>query len=201
MSTCQIETNRFEAEGGKIISPSSLAHIVLRTANYQVMIDFWAKFLGAKIVHKNNIIAFLTYDHEHHRIAILNEPDTEAKPSGSKIAGMHHVAFTFSSLTELLQSYNQRKAMGVLPTWCVNHGPTTSLYYKDPDGNGIETQVDNFDNPEDATAFLQSSLFEENPAGVNFDPEVLYQEIQSGVDESILRKSIEIGPRPMPVLN
>ena len=36
------------------------------------------------------------------------------------------------------------KAAGILPYWCINHGPTTSLYYKDPDGNVIElfTQID-----------------------------------------------------------
>lgn len=26
------------------------------------------------------------------------------------------------------------------------------MYYQDPDGNQLETQVDNFDNPDDATA-------------------------------------------------
>lgn len=37
-----------------------------------------------------------------------------------------------------------------------NHGPTTSLYYRDPDGNQIETQVDNFETAEEATAFMNS---------------------------------------------
>jgi catechol 2,3-dioxygenase-like lactoylglutathione lyase family enzyme len=188
-----------ETSRGKVISPSSLAHVVFRTANYQVMIDFWTMFLGATVVYKNNMIAFLTYDDGHHRIAVINEPGAQTQPSGNKTAGMHHVAFTFSSFTDLMQSYKQRKALGVLPTWCVNHGPTTSLYYKDPDGNNIETQVDNFDNPEDATAFMKSALFEGNPVGTDFDPEELDRKMQSGINDSILKKRIEIGPRSVPV--
>src|SRR6478752_3355358 len=33
----------------------------------------------------------------------------------------------------------------------VQHRPTTSIYYLDPDGNMVELQIDNFTTPEDAT--------------------------------------------------
>lgn len=108
---------------------------------------------------------------------------------------MHHVAFTFASLAELVLAYKQRKELGVLPTWCVNHGPTTSMYYTDPDGNRVETQVDNFDDPGEATEFMQGALFAENPLGTDFDPEELDRKIQSGVEDSVLKKRVEIGPR------
>jgi hypothetical protein len=91
---------------------------------------------------------------------------------------MHHVAFAFDTLADLLQVYQQRKAHGMLPKWCVNHGPTTSIYYQDPDGNLIETQVDNFISPEDADAFMSGPLFAENPIGTDFDPEVLQRKMQ-----------------------
>lgn len=48
----------------------------------------------------------------------------------------------------------QREKHGMRPTWCTNHGPTTSIYYKDPDGNNLETQVDNFETMEEADEFL-----------------------------------------------
>lgn len=112
---------------------------------------------------------------------------------------MHHVAFTFASLADLVQAYKQPKAFGVLPMWCVNHVPTTSMYYMDPDGNRIETQVDNFDDPGEATEFMQGALFADNQLGTDFDPEELDRKIQSGVEDSVLKKRIEIGPR-MPAL-
>jgi catechol-2,3-dioxygenase len=177
-----------ELSSGKVISPISLAHVVFRTANLQRMIDFWALFLGATVVFQNNAVAFLQYDDEHHRIAFIANPGAQPQLSGGKGAGMHHVAFTFANLADLVQAYKQRKELGVLPTWCVNHGPTTSMYYTDPGGNQIETQVDNFESPEEAAEFMQGALFAENPLGADFDLEELDRKIQSGVEESVLKE-------------
>jgi len=66
------------------------------------------------------------------------------------------------------------------PYWCINHGPTTSLYYHDPDGNQIELQVDNFTTIEQANAFIGSSAFQENPIGVEFNPERLLERYENG---------------------
>jgi hypothetical protein len=52
--------------------------------------------------------------------------------------------------------------------WTTNHGPTTSLYYRDPDGNKIELQVDNFDTPDDANLFMSGSDYVANPIGSDF---------------------------------
>lgn len=81
------------------------------------------------------------------------------------------------------------------PFWCVNHGQTTSLYYHDPDGNEIETQVDNFDTSEEATAFFGSAKFEENPIGVDSDPEDLATRLQSGESDISIKKRPCIGAR------
>ncbi|OBT88683.1 hypothetical protein VE02_03245 [Pseudogymnoascus sp. 03VT05] len=178
----------------KVISPIFLAHIVFCTANLQRQIDFWTLFLGATVIFQNDILAFLQYDDEHHRIAFIADASAQPQQGDRKGAGMHHVAFTFASLSDLVKAYKQRKAFGVLPTWCVNHGMTTSMYYRDPDGNQIETQVDNFDNPE-AREFMQGELFMENPLGTDFDPEELDRKIRDGVEDSVLKKRVEIGPR------
>jgi hypothetical protein len=42
--------------------------------------------------------------------------------------------------------------------------------YKDPDGNSLETQVDTFDTPEEATVFMKSKEFADNPIGTDIDP-------------------------------
>ncbi|KFY33770.1 hypothetical protein V494_07316 [Pseudogymnoascus sp. VKM F-4513 (FW-928)] len=190
MSNSKAETSGSEPSSSKVISPISLAHIVLRTANLQRMVDFWTLFLGATTVFQNDSIAFLQYDDEHHRIAFIADPSAQPQVGGSKGAGMHHVAFTFANLADLVQAYRQRKELGVLPTWCVDHGVTTSMYYRDPDGNGIETQVDNFESSEEAVEFMQGDRFRENPIGTNFDPEELDRKIRGGVEDSALEKGI-----------
>lgn len=195
MSIPEVKATSTSTASGKVISPISLAHVVLRTANLQRMIDYWAIFLGATVVFQSDIIAFLKYDDDHHRIAFIADPSAQPQLSGGKGAGMHHVAFSFASLSDLVQAYKQRKEHGMLPTWCVNHGPTTSMYYTDPDGNQIETQVENFDDSEEAEEFMQGALFRENPLGTDFDPEELDRKIRGGVEDSVLKKRVEIGPR------
>ena len=185
------------AEGaGKVLSPAFLAHVVFVTANLPKMVKFWTTFLGGSITHENSQLAFIRYDEEHHRIAIINVPGTLPRHPAS--AGMHHVAFTFNNLRDLVTAYNQRKAHGILPVRCVNHGPTTSMYYFDPDGNTIESQVDNFDTPEEGAAFMNSDLFAQNPIGTDFEPEDLIAKLDAGIDDKIIKKRIEIGARGLP---
>jgi hypothetical protein len=72
------------------------------------------------------------------------------------------------------------------------------MYYKDPDGNKLETQVDNFDTNDAAAKFMESAAFAENPIGTDFDPEELIERIQSGEDDGVLKKRVEIGIRGIP---
>jgi catechol-2,3-dioxygenase len=160
------------------------------------MRDFYLTFLGAQIAYENPSLVFLAYDSEHHRIAIVNMPDL--KPRDPKASGLFHVAFTFSSLNDLALAYLQRKENGIRPFWCVNHGPTTSMYYHDPDGNDIETQVDNFESADEANAFMRSEFFEMNPIGTDFDPEELVKRLEAGEDEAVIKKRVEIGKRGVP---
>lgn len=50
----------------------------------------------------------------------------------------------------------------------VNHGMTLSAYYRDPDGNQVEFQVDLCSLAE-ADEFMRSPAFAANPIGVNVD--------------------------------
>jgi hypothetical protein len=70
--------------------------------------------------------------------------------------------------------------VGIQPTVTINHGPTTSMYYADPDGNNIELQIDNFDTLEEAQEFLESDAFTENPVGILFDPDELAARFDAG---------------------
>lgn len=175
------------------VSPKALAHVVLRTNNFKSMVDYYAIFLGAEVIFNNGTFAFLSYDDEHHRIAFIRIPGLKAKDES--MCGLDHTAFSFDTLGELLFSYQQRKEAGIVPFWSVNHGPTTSIYYRDPDGNKIETQVDNLDSPDKATDFMNSKVFAENPIGTDFDPEDYLVRLSSGTTEEQLKKRVEIGPR------
>ena len=106
-----------EKTGAKVLSPSKLAHVVFQTNNYDQMKRFYINFLGGKIIHQNETLAFISYDEEHHRIALIHVPHLKNKDLES--SGLGHVAFTFDSLKDLCTAYKQRKALGIEPGWCV----------------------------------------------------------------------------------
>ncbi|MCJ1328470.1 hypothetical protein MMC10_005147 [Thelotrema lepadinum] len=188
----------FDSLNRKTISPSKLAHVVFRTSNLKTMRTFYENFLGATTSFDDGTVAFMSYDDEHHRVAFLNLPDMGEQHR--KNSGFEHVAFTFSTLEELLLSYRQRKALGIVPTWCVNHGPTTSMYYEDPDKNKIEAQYDNFDT-ETAYKYMHSDAFANNAIGVDFDPEDLIERIKKGESlESLTRRPDMEEPDPTSAL-
>ncbi|KAI0444444.1 Glyoxalase/Bleomycin resistance protein/Dihydroxybiphenyl dioxygenase [Xylaria telfairii] len=181
------------SNANKVLSPKFLAHIVLKTPDLKTLSTFYKTFLGAHASWESEQLAFLTYDEEHHRIAIIGIPGLGAKVP--KSAGLDHIAFTYETLSDLLTAYKQRKALGILPVWSINHGPTMSMYYQDPDGNRIETQVDNFDTVEETNAFMTGPEFLKNPIGADFDPEDLIRKLENGTPESELKKRADIGAR------
>ena len=160
------------------IPPAYMAHFVLRTRDLKSVKTWYEKVLGARVVFENPIAAFMTFDREHHRLAIVQSNDFHA--ADRQAVGGDHVAYTFSSLGDLLHTYKRLSAESIKPYWCINHGPTTSLHYRDPDENQVELQVDNYESTEELQGFFQSSVFEKNPIGVEFDPDKLLERWLNG---------------------
>ena len=182
-----------DAAASTIASPIKLAHVVFRTSRFDEMIAWYKRVLNAKPAFESPGIAFLAYDDEHHRVAFINVPNLTEQPAGQ--AGVHHVAFTYDNLQTLLDNHDRLKEAGIEPIWPVNHGPTTSLYYADPDGNQLEFQVDNYDTVEEAGAFFFSDQFATNPIGVDIDPGKLRERLNAGEDENAVKVREHSGPR------
>lgn len=159
-------------------APSKFAHIVYKTHRFEEMIKWYVDVFDAKIQNRSDELAFLSYDEEHHRFAFLNlgplPPGHEAKEPTltSSSEGVHHVSYTWATLDELLDQYSSMKSNGILPTYCLRHGLTLSMYYADPDGNGLEFQVDVL-HLDDAVKFMESPAFAANQVGERFDPQEL----------------------------
>lgn len=185
----------FDNPGKTVLKPFKLAHVVLRTNNFLRLSAFYQTFLQASVNFENEFMHLLSYDDEHHRIGIVNMVGIRDKDVNT--SGLEHIAFSYLSLTDLALSYLQRKENGIEPFWCINHGPTTSLYYRDPDRNILELQVENFDTLEEATEFMTSEAYKINPLGVDFDMEDLIRRIRSGEDEQSLKRRPPSGPRSL----
>ena len=166
------------------VSPDGFAHFVVRTSNFDAMRHWYQTVLNAEIVFDNGTLCFMTYDDEHHRLALINVPGLQAPAADSW--GVAHVAYSYKTLGQLLSTYVRLRDAGITPFRPINHGPTVSMYYHDPDGLAVEFQVDAFKTKEEAAAYFLTGAFKQNPIGVLFDPEDLVRAWEAGVPENEL---------------
>jgi catechol-2,3-dioxygenase len=164
--------------------PTKFAHVVYSTRHFEEMIDWYQKVFEATVVYQNPMIAFLTYDDEHHRFAFINlsafNPNGPGNGGRAEV-GVNHVAYTYANIGDLLDTYVRLKQLSITPYWPIHHGVTLSLYYRDPDGNRMEFQVDCCASAEEARALMLSDAFAANPIGVEIDPEALLAQYRTGI--------------------
>jgi len=170
--------------------PSKFAHVVYKTYKFNEMIDWYTQVFNAAVQHRDERLAFLTYDAEHHRFAFINlgKPRGDEVPRRDNDSGVHHVAYTWSNLADLVDTYKRLKAHGIVPAQPIRHGLTLSLYYADPDRNMMEFQIDLME-PQAANDFMGGAAFAKNPIGEHFDPDELVARYDAGkpVDDLIFR--------------
>lgn len=123
---------------------SSLGHVVLRVTNRERAERFYGGVLGLPVCARFDEgglkMAFFTLGN-HHDFAVM-EVSGEGSSHSESAVGLHHVAFKIgNTLDELREAKAKLDAAGVATT-PIDHDVTKSLYFADPDGNGIEVYVD-----------------------------------------------------------
>ncbi|MGY4760174.1 VOC family protein [Paenibacillus caseinilyticus] len=164
------------------IPPMQLHHIGFKTAQFLEMREFYRAFLGVHpTLEVESMVGFYTFDLAHHRLVLFHDPTcTNQVPTSP---GMHHVAFNYT-LDDLMRAYQRLKHKGLLPDMVMNHGPNTSFYYRDPDNNALELQVDNY-GPDlrkglEAMRALQTHSNPLEALGVLVNPETFLKAWQEG---------------------
>ncbi len=159
-----------------------LHHVNLKTTRLQEMIDWYGLVVGLQPTFQYEGGAWLTNDAANHRLALLTVPGLSDDPEKIAHAGIHHTAFEYPSLEQLLDTYVRLKAAGVVPHGCLDHGMTTSFYYADPDGNSVELQADNFggDWSRSSEWMRTAPEFAADPIGVHIEPDQLVAAREAG---------------------
>ncbi|HVF36957.1 MAG TPA: VOC family protein [Sphingomicrobium sp.] len=152
-----------------------IGHFGLRTKNVDRAVEWYGRVFGADVRFRNEFAVFMSFDDEHHRLVIWDDGETDDKPDTA--AGVDHIGFMCRDPGELAQHYERLKAAGVMPTACANHHFTSSLYYRDPDGNEVEISCDNFTTKQAANDFMKSEAMAAAMVppsfGGEFDPDEL----------------------------
>ena len=122
----------------------ALGHVVLRVTDRARAEGFYSGVLGLPVCARYDQdgvrMAFFTLGN-HHDFAVM-EVSGEGSSRSESAVGLHHVAFKIGdSLEELREARAKLEAAGV-NTNPIDHEVTKSLYFEDPDGNGVELYVD-----------------------------------------------------------
>jgi catechol 2,3-dioxygenase len=172
----------------------TLHHVTIKTSRLDEMIKWYEFVLGAEVQFRDAGAAWMTNDAANHRVAFLSVPGLSDDADKIRHNGMHHLAFEYDGFADLMSSYDRMRKGGVEPAFCLDHGLTISLYYRDPEGNFVELQSDNFSDWKLSGEFMRTSPdFAANPIGTFFDPAKVYDEFRSGADFKTLQKSIRGG--------
>jgi catechol 2,3-dioxygenase len=176
--------NRFSgALAIRAIVRPTLHHFGLTTANLEAMVDWYAKVLGMEPNQRFSTpvgapancgwrTAWVSNDQANHRIAIMALPGLTDDVQRSRHKGLHHIAFAYATLDDLLATYARLKALRIEPVRAAEHGATISFYYEDPDRNSIELMVDAFGDGEQSSAFKRTTpAFATSSMGTDVDPE------------------------------
>lgn len=171
-----------------------LHHATFMTLEIDPMVRFYEAVCGLRPIFYSEHAAWLVNDEANHRIALLRIPGTKPPVDKPHTAGIHHTAFEYASFDAWLDNFVRLRDLGVMPAYCMDHGMTMSMYYADPDGNGIEIQVDNFHDWGKSSEWMWASQeFSEDQLGPQFDPELLVVARENGLGHDEIHRRAYAG--------
>jgi catechol 2,3-dioxygenase len=184
------------------VVPPALHHVNLKTHRLQEMIDWYALVLGMSTTYQFEGGAWLSNDAANHRLALLGHPAWQDDPDKLEHTGLHHTAYEYPSMDDLLDAYVRLAARAITPHGCLDHGMTMSFYYVDPDGNSVELQCDEFGDWAASREWMSTSPeFAANPIGVPIDPALIVAARDQGAGAEALHRRAYAGeftpPEPL----
>lgn len=124
-----------------MINLASIGHVLLRVSDEEASKRFYRDVLGFRVAEQDpeHGGVFMTLGDGFHTIDITQHPPPQAaaRPERGQL-GLVHVAFKVGTYAALRDAYAHLLANGVEIQRAVDHVCQRSVYFTDPDGNGLE---------------------------------------------------------------
>ena len=123
------------------------AHAVVYVSDMDDMVDFYTRILGFEVTDRGPVgdenspeIVFMSQTATHHHQIAFLDIRKETGPSNS----VNHLAFRSSGTLDDLRALNSvlEADEGVTNIRPMTHGNAWSVYFADPEGNGVEVFID-----------------------------------------------------------
>ncbi|MDD7971881.1 VOC family protein [Roseinatronobacter alkalisoli] len=119
-----------------------IGHVHLKIADLDRAIAFY-RLLGFEVTQRHGAqAAFMGADGYHHHIGLNTWESAGAGPAPSGHTGLYHLAVLYPDRVALAQALNRVVQAGVQLDGAADHGVSEALYFRDPDGNGVEIYRD-----------------------------------------------------------
>jgi len=120
-----------------------LGHINLYVRNAERSKQFYEDVLGLHTYHyRPGWAAFMSADKEKsHEVALMQVGDDAPLQQKGQV-GLNHMAWMVNSLDDLKAAYWRLKEKGVKIDRISDHGLSLGIYFRDPDGNGLEVSYE-----------------------------------------------------------
>ena len=161
----------------------SWSHAVLRVREIERMVGFYCDILGLRVADRGSLgkgdsapeIVFLSgSSSDHHQIAFVSVRGPEQATS------LEHCAFRVDEIADVKEVIRRLEADDRVPDGNpITHGNAISVYFKDPEDNGIEV-------------FCDSPWHVKQPQAQRWDPSMSDAEVLADV-ESKFRNEPEFG--------
>jgi catechol 2,3-dioxygenase len=123
----------------------ALGHATLAVRDLPLMVGFYTEVLGFHVTNRGEPVpgmgemAFLSQDPTaHHQIVLVETPE----PAPRSFMMADHLAFRIGSLDDLRVIETRLKAARIAQVIPISHGNAWSVYFTDPEGNGLECFLD-----------------------------------------------------------
>jgi len=120
-----------------------LGHVNLYVRDAEVSHEFYTRILGLHTYHVSpGRAVFLSADRAmSHEVALMTVgADAPLQQKGQ--VGLNHLAWMVDSLDELKVLYQRLKDNAVKLDHISDHGLSLGIYFRDPDGNGLEVSYE-----------------------------------------------------------
>ena len=123
----------------------SLGHATLAVRDIDLMVGFYSEVLGFQVTNRGEPVpgmgdmVFMSQDSTaHHQLVLVHTPE----PAPRAFMMADHFAFRTGTLDDLRVIGERLAAAEVTSVIQISHGNAWSLYFTDPEGNGLECFID-----------------------------------------------------------
>lgn len=120
-----------------------LGHVNIYVRDAERSRQWYERVLGLHTYHNRpGRAAFMSADKEmSHEVALMQVGEDAPGPMRGQV-GLNHMAWMVDSLDDLAAAYQRLKDNGVRIDAIVDHGISLGIYFRDPDGNGLEVSYE-----------------------------------------------------------